>query len=259
MNYIALLGTAGSGKSYMTASLSAWLEDHGFSVVRVNLDPAAEWMPYSPDVDARDYVSARKLMEEKGMGPNGAVVASVDMLASHVDVLAGEIRASEADFAVLDTPGQMELFAFRATGPLILKTLVGGDRGTGLFLIDPAFTAKASHMLSALLLYYSVRARIGLPQVPVISKADLLDEETLEELREMMEDPVLFESKLLEEGVEPGLLAIARGLYEAYGGEALAGLVEASSRTSMGIEAVYAAVQQALGGIEEAGLEEEEA
>ncbi len=257
MIHVVMLGTAGSGKSYLTAVLSSWLSDNQHSVIRVNLDPAAEWIPYSPDIDVRDYVDARRLMVEKGMGPNGALLAATDMLVSHLESIAGELKASGAEYAVIDTPGQMELFAFRATGPLVLKALTGGEKSIGVFLIDPAFVPRASNMLSAILLYYSVGARLKIPQIPVLSKADLLDAETLEEARSMLDDPVLFEEKLLEEGVEPGLLAVAKSLFEAYGGEALLGLVEASARTSRGVENLYAAIQQVLGGMEEPGAEEQ--
>ncbi len=257
MKHVVMLGTAGSGKSYLTATLASWLEDHGFTVLRVNLDPAAEWIPYSPDIDARDYVDARRLMKEKGMGPNGALVSAVDMLVSHLESLTSEVKAAGTEYVLLDTPGQMELFAFRATGPIMLNAIIGGEQGVGLFLIDPAFTSRAASMLSAMLLYYSVQARLGLPQIPVLSKSDLLDAETVEELREMLEDPLRFEERLVEEGVEPGLISVAKGLFEAYGGEAVLELVEASSRTSLGVDAVFAAIQQVLGGREEIGEEEQ--
>ncbi|HIP65006.1 MAG TPA: GTPase, partial [Pyrodictium sp.] len=62
MYFIVFVGPAGSGKSHLVDAFGDWLEFNELSVARVNLDPAAEWLPYEPDVDVREYVDARKVM-----------------------------------------------------------------------------------------------------------------------------------------------------------------------------------------------------
>jgi GTPase SAR1 family protein len=37
----------------------------------VNLDPANDCLPYTPDIDVRELVSLDAVMEELGLGPNG--------------------------------------------------------------------------------------------------------------------------------------------------------------------------------------------
>src|SRR4030042_6806537 len=59
-----IIGTAGSGKSLFTAALSEWLKMSKQDVAVVNLDPGALKLPYSPDVDVRNYVDVGDLMEK---------------------------------------------------------------------------------------------------------------------------------------------------------------------------------------------------
>src|SRR5437016_13553933 len=74
------LGTAGSGKSTMVYAFQLWMNSQGLDCVTVNLDPGAESLQYSPDLDVRDYVNLSEIMEEQDLGPNGAQVAAADMI-----------------------------------------------------------------------------------------------------------------------------------------------------------------------------------
>ncbi|MEM1561081.1 MAG: ATP/GTP-binding protein, partial [Ignisphaera sp.] len=72
MYFIFILGPAGSGKSYLTYSFTNWLIEHGMDIAIVNLDPAVTWLPYTPDVDIRDYITVEEVMRKYNLGPNGA-------------------------------------------------------------------------------------------------------------------------------------------------------------------------------------------
>ena len=148
--YIVMVGPAGSGKSYLTSALSEWLEDQQLSVLRLNMDPAAEWLPYSPDIDVREYVDARKVMKEYNLGPNGALIVSVDMLVNHIDKIKEELDSVRPNYVIIDSPGQLELFAFRTSGPLVLDQLVGGDKVASLFLLDATYVRRHQYMLQCL-------------------------------------------------------------------------------------------------------------
>ncbi len=54
MYFIFIVGTAGCGKSLLTATFSDWLRLKKQNVTSVNLDAAALSLPYNPDVDVRD-------------------------------------------------------------------------------------------------------------------------------------------------------------------------------------------------------------
>lgn len=123
MYIVFIIGTAGSGKSLLTASFTEWLKMSKQKVTTINLDPGVITLPYSPDIDVRDYVSIGELMEKHGLGPNGALVMAADLIAEETDTIAEEIENENPDMVIVDTPGQMELFAFRASGPYIVSEL----------------------------------------------------------------------------------------------------------------------------------------
>ena len=189
MFYIFLLGPAGSGKSTLAAALYDWLLSNDIDTIIVNLDPGVDWLPYKPDVDARDYVTVEDVMEKYNLGPNGAIIAATDLLAVDAENIKDEIESLKADYAIVDTPGQLELFAFRSAGEHLSKTLVSGGGALSLFLVDIVFASKPSSLVSMLLLSYSVRFRLLLPQVLVLSKCDMVDERTVDYIVHLIENP----------------------------------------------------------------------
>ncbi len=171
--YIILTGTAGAGKSAMTGALKDEIEDQGYSAITVNLDPAVRVLPYEPNVDSRDLVRYDDLLRE-GLGPNGALIAAVDTLALRVDELHSMINEYQADFVIVDTPGQMEILVYRIGGPYLLKNLVGDSPSVNLYLIDALFFRDPLSISSALSLASSVFLRLLMPQINVVTKADML-------------------------------------------------------------------------------------
>ena len=123
MNAIFITGTAGSGKSLLTSKLLQWYRDNKAFPIALNLDPGAVTLPYNPDVDVREYIDIVSLMENYGLGPNGSLVMASDMIATKMDEIQKEIDLLNPDYVIIDTPGQIELFAFRASGPYFVANL----------------------------------------------------------------------------------------------------------------------------------------
>ena len=123
MRLAFVVGMAGSGKSFLTGSFAEWLREQEQDVITVNLDPGAVELPYEPDVDVRAYVTVEEVMEKYGLGPNGAMIAAADMIATYVKELEAEVSGLGPDIAIVDTPGQMEVFAFRPSGLFIVHGL----------------------------------------------------------------------------------------------------------------------------------------
>ena len=137
LNYF--IGTAGSGKSTITGELKEYIvnRDPEVSAITINLDPGVKTMPYIPDIDIRDFIVLEEVMEEYGLGPNGAMILSSDLMVNFLDDLKDEIDEYNADWVLVDTAGQLELFAFRETGPLIASTLgFGSIQRSVSFLFD---------------------------------------------------------------------------------------------------------------------------
>lgn len=196
--YIVIIGPAGSGKTTLTQTLADWLEFNGIGVSRINLDPAVESLPYAPDFDVRSFVSAREIAISRGLGPNGALLASMDLLYARLGEVAKEIEKIESEYNILDTPGQMELFAYRPTGNLLIEKISPKNRTVILFLIDALFATRIDGLISMLLLSYSISIRHKFPQINVITKIDMLDREQLEELFNIQEDPSILMERVSE-------------------------------------------------------------
>jgi GTPase SAR1 family protein len=194
-----IIGTAGSGKSLFTAAFSEWLKTSKQDVAVVNLDPGALKLPYSPDVDVRNYVDVGDLMEKYGLGPNGALILAADLIADEIGNIAEEIEAANADLVLVDTPGQMELFAFRASGPYIVNELTREPKVV-VYLFDAVFSVNPLNYVSNMFLSAAVYNRFFQPQVHLLSKCDLLPEKEIESIADWATNP-----KALEDSIEQKL------------------------------------------------------
>jgi GTPase SAR1 family protein len=176
MFIVFIVGTAGSGKSLLTAAFGDWLKISKQDVAIVNLDPGVFTLPYSPEVDVRDYVDMGDIMEKYHLGPNGALVMAADLVADEIEKLTKEIEELQADIVLVDTSGQMELFAFRASGPYIANELTKEPKAI-VYLYDAVFSLNPLNYVSNLFLSSAVYNRFMLPQVHVLSKCDLVPKE----------------------------------------------------------------------------------
>jgi GTPase SAR1 family protein len=78
----------------------------------INLDPACLDVPYSPSIDIRDTVDYKQVMSQHHLGPNGAIMTSLNLYATKFDQVINilEQRADEnklSEFLLVDTPGQV--------------------------------------------------------------------------------------------------------------------------------------------------------
>ncbi len=170
---IYFTGTAGAGKTTLVQGFAKWLETAGYDSVTVNLDPGNESTSFEPDIDIRDWVRLGEVMTEYGLGPNGAQVAAADMIALKVFEVRRALEEFRTDYVLVDTPGQVELFAFRESSKAIVDAL-SGDRSMIAFLFDPNLAKTPSGFVSLLLLSANVEFRFRLPTTNLLTKCDLL-------------------------------------------------------------------------------------
>lgn len=173
MKSIFITGTAGSGKSLLASKLGEYHTRSGVFPAFLNLDPGVESLPYSPDVDIRDHVDIVSMMKKYDLGPNGALVMASDLIAAKLDDIKREIDGVNPDYLIVDTPGQIELFAYRASGPFCVHN-IGDEEKVGIFLYDGALVNTATNFVSIALLSTSIRLRLGIPSVNVLTKTDLM-------------------------------------------------------------------------------------
>jgi hypothetical protein len=219
------------------------MKSYDLDVITVNLDPAARRLPYNPDVDVRDMVDVDEIMNQLGLGPNGALVAAVDMVAGQVDRLREMIEGSKSVYAIVDTPGQIELFAYRSTGPLIVSALQGTTT-TSLHLLDPNLVRNAGGYVSLTLLGLSLLFRFTATQFTVLSKSDLLSEEEIDRIVNWSTNPVdLYEDVDTEgRGVPRDLSKMICEMLERVGSRNE--IIPLSAQSNEGVEALYAELER---------------
>ena len=182
MKAIFVTGTAGSGKSMLTSKILEYYQKNGMFASALNLDPGVESLPYRPDVDVRDYVDIVQIMKQYDLGPNGSMIMANDLIASKIDDIQNEIHGVNPDYLIVDTPGQIELFAYRASGPFFIQNIDACEK-TNIFLYDGTMIASPTNFISISLLATSIKLRLGLPTINVMTKTDLIPDKIDQVLR----------------------------------------------------------------------------
>lgn len=173
MKTVFVSGTAGSGKSLLSSKIQSYYSKNGSFAAILNLDPGVESMPYTCDVDVRDYVDYVSIMQQYELGPNGSMIMANDLIASKIDDIQNQVNQVNPDYLIVDTPGQIELFAYRSSGRFIVDNL-SSDEKTNVFLFDGSLITSPVNFVSIALLATSIRLRLNLPTINVLTKIDLI-------------------------------------------------------------------------------------
>lgn len=247
MKKLYFIGTAGSGKSTMVQAFKEWMDLSGLDSIILNLDPGADAVPYHADVDIREWVHLDQVMDEYGLGPNGAQIVSADLMALNTDEMVNILNDFKSDYLLIDTPGQMELFAFRTSSNVIVDA-IGRDDSMFVFLSDPALSRTPNGFVSNIMLCALVQFRFSLPVMNVLSKSDTLEEEEIERIRTWSMDPYALYGDLLDDDINSQTV-MGLELFKALENIGVYQEIRpASSVESMGMEDIYAMAQMVFRG-----------
>ena len=244
MNSIFITGTAGSGKSLLTSRLLQWYIDRDSYAISLNLDPGSADLPYEPDIDIRDYIDINSLMTGYQLGLNGALVMASDMIATRLEEIQDEVSRLNPDYVLVDTPGQIELFAFRESGPYFVSHFQSDNKAT-LFIFDGILVSSPTNYVSISLLASSIKLRLKTSQISVLTKRDLIIEK-LQDIIRWSASRALLESALDgEKDSELSFLCkdLARGLNR---GGFMEGMIAVSNLTMNGMVNLSAALSRIL-------------
>ncbi len=248
--FVYFIGTAGSGKSTLTDNFKKWMNLKGLDAITVNLDPGAENLPYDPDVDIRDWISLREVMETYSLGPNGAQIACADMLALNTEDVKKSIDSFKTDYVLMDTPGQLELFVFREAGKYIIEFFQPKRSIIG-YLLDPYLAKTASGFVSQILLSLNTNFRIGKPHMNILSKSDLLEEKELDKIMRWgnstfeLEDAIYNEKASVYREMSEKILGLISEFQEK------TRLFKTAIPDYMGIDDIYTSIQMQFKGGED--------
>ena len=201
---LIVVGMAGSGKSTLVQRLSSYLAGgSGEEGYFVNLDPAILDSTTEFNIDIRDSVDYKEVMKQYNLGPNGAILTCLNLFATQIDQIISLIdkRSSQLDWVVLDTPGQIEIFTWSASGAVITEAFGGCYPTCVIYVIDtPRCTSPATFM-SNMLYACSIMYKCKLPFVVAFNKTDKVD---CEFALEWMQDFEAFQSALEKDSESAG-------------------------------------------------------
>lgn len=250
MRYLFFVGTAGSGKSTLVQAYKEWLDAADISSVIVNLDPGSDATPYEPDIDIRDWISLGEVMQQYNLGPNGAQVVAADLLTANIGRLTDALAMEDARYALIDTPGQLELFAFRQSSIDLIEAL-GMDKSMIIYTADPMLCKTANGFISGEMLSMLVQFRLQVPIMNVLTKSDLLDDWTRERLIAWFEEPETLYENLLDEDRNPQNI-VGMELFKTLENVGVFGQMRSvSAKEGEGMEEIYATSQLAFFGGED--------
>lgn len=173
---IVVIGMAGSGKTTFVHRLYLYLQSLKKRVYSLNLDPAVRNVPYPTNIDIRDTVDYKKVMSDFSLGPNGAMITSLNLFATKfdqvVDVL--EKRANDYDYIIVDTPGQIEVFNWSASGQIILDSLALSFPVVTTYVVDTARCRNPATFMSNMTYACSIMYKTKLPFCVVFNKTDIV-------------------------------------------------------------------------------------
>lgn len=176
----------------------------------INLDPAVRNVPFESNIDIRDSVNYKEVMKQYNLGPNGGILTSLNLFATKIDQILGLLEkrttpdpekpnAKPIKHILVDTPGQIEVFVWSASGAILLDSLASTFPTVIAYIIDTPRTSSTSTFMSNMLYACSILYKTKLPMILVFNKTDVKDAEFA---KEWMTDFEAFQAALKQEEEE---------------------------------------------------------
>ncbi|KAH8731127.1 XPA-binding protein-like protein [Phaeosphaeriaceae sp. PMI808] len=176
----------------------------------INLDPAVHHVPFTPNIDIRDSVNYKEVMKQFNLGPNGGILTSLNLFSTKIDQVIGllekrtqvleavkeaeqttvefmtnsgkekqtaPVQQQKVKHILVDTPGQIEVFVWSASGEILLSSLASTFPTVIAYVIDTPRTTSTSTFMSNMLYACSILYKTKLPMILVFNKTDAQDAE----------------------------------------------------------------------------------
>lgn len=265
---VVCIGMAGSGKTTFMQRINSYLHSKRDPPYVINLDPAVRNVPFESNIDIRDSVNYKEVLKQYNLGPNGGIMTSLNLFSTKIDQILGllekrtappppakpgEPQARQVRNIIVDTPGQIEVFVWSASGDILLGALASSFPTVIAYIIDTPRTASTSTFMSNMLYACSILYKTKLPMILVCNKTDVKDADFV---KEWMTDFEAFQAALRQEEEDPDggsfsgggsgymgslLNSMSLVLEEFYSHLSVVGV---SSMTGQGIDEFFTAVKE---------------
>ncbi|XP_044498198.1 GPN-loop GTPase QQT2 isoform X1 [Mangifera indica] len=176
---IIVVGMAGSGKTTFLHRLVCHTQASNIRGYVMNLDPAVMTLPFGANIDIRDTVRYKEVMKQFNLGPNGGIMTSLNLFATKFDEVVSliERRADQLDYVLVDTPGQIEIFTWSASGAIITEAFASTFPTVITYVVDTPRSASPITFMSNMLYACSILYKTRLPLVLAFNKTDVAQHE----------------------------------------------------------------------------------
>ena len=174
---LIVLGMAGSGKTTFVEKLEEEIANKDKESYIINLDPAVMNTLYEPNLDIRDTIKYKEVMKSNNLGPNGAILTSLNLFSTNIDKLITLLEnKTDLDFVVMDTPGQLEVFSWSASGKIITDSFSLIFPSILIYIIDIPRCNNPNTFSSNMLYALSIMYKMKLPLLIAFNKLDIAKE-----------------------------------------------------------------------------------
>ncbi|CAD6189805.1 unnamed protein product [Caenorhabditis auriculariae] len=171
---VLVIGAPGAGKSTFCAGLTDIFTQLNRPFITVNLDPANDNVQYEATYSIKELITVGEVMDRLGLGPNGALKYCIETLCQNKDWLLQKITENTKKYVIIDCPGQLELYKSEGELWKVIRHLEkAGVRLCAVHLADSLYCSDAAKFISVALSTLATMVTMEMPQVNVLSKADL--------------------------------------------------------------------------------------
>jgi len=104
----------------------------------------------------------------------------MERITERIHLIINFIKSRNADYVLIDTPGQMEVFIFRDISWRLVEALKNVSKYVyAIFVVDASVIRRATDYAFISLLSVATQLRLGVDTAPIINKIDLVGEDVV--------------------------------------------------------------------------------
>lgn len=126
--------------------------------------------------DIRDTVNYKEVMKQYRLGPNGGIVTTLNLFSTKFGQVVDLVRKAgeKHKYCVIDTPGQIEVFTWSASGTIITEALATSFPTIIVYVMDVPRSKCPTTFMSNMLYACSILYKSRLPFIVVMNKVEFV-------------------------------------------------------------------------------------